>query len=207
MKHSNIYKLVLPNKKVNLFVFSLIILGLISGSLFLVISNNTDKTNVINQINLFFTNISNNKINNVQALKNSLIINYIFVLSIWTLGFSIIGIFINLFLTYLKGFLVGFSISSIFLTFKYKGILAAIIYTIPSQLLNIIIVSVLSIYSITFTKHLLTLIFSKKTINSRKILKKYTIIFIFSIIITFISSLLEVYLFPNLLKLIISLYV
>ena len=207
MKYSNIYNLVLPNKKIILFVFSLIMFGLISGSCFLVISNATDKTNVINQINLFFTNISNNKINNVQALKNSLIINYIFVLSIWILGFSIIGIIINLFLTYLKGFIVGFSISSIFLTFKYKGILAAIIYTIPSQLLNIIIVSVLSIYSITFTKHLLTLIFSKKTINSRKTLKKYIIIFVLSIIITFISSLLEVYLFPNLLKLIISIYV
>lgn len=206
MKYSNIYNLVLPNKKTNLFVFSLIILGLISGSLFLVISNDTDKTNVINQINLFFKNISNNKIDNVQALKNSLIINYIFVLSIWILGFSIIGIIINLFLTYLKGFLVGFSISSIFLTFKYKGILAAIIYTIPSQLLNLIIVSILSIYSVMFSKHLITVILSKKPVSTRNILKKYSIIFIFGVIITLISSLLEVYLFPNILKLIISLY-
>ena len=38
-------------------------------------------------------------------------------------------------------------------------------------------------------------------------LKKYTIILIFSIILSFISSLAEVYLFPNILKIIISLYV
>ena len=58
-----------------------------------------------------------------------------------------------------------------------------------------------------FSKHLITTITSKKAITSRRILKKYMIIFSLSVIVTLISSLLEVYLFPNLLKLIISLYV
>lgn len=207
MKYSNIYNLILPNKIINLFVYSLIIVGIISGSIFLIISNETDKNSVIEQISNFFLNINTNNINNVQALKNSLIINYAFVLIIFSLGFSIIGVIVNIFLTYLKGFLVGFSISSIFLTYNYKGIVAAIIYTIPSQLLNIIVISILSIYSIMFSKHLITTITSKKPTNSRRMLKKYTIIFGASIIITLISSLLEVYLFPYLLKLIISIYI
>lgn len=207
MKYSNIYNLILPNKIINLFVYSLIIFGVISGSIFLIISNETDKSSVIEQISNFFINISTNNIDNVQALKNSLIINYIFVIAIWILGFSIIGIIINIFLTYLKGFLVGFSIASIFLTYSYKGVVASILYTIPTQLLNIIVISVLSIYSIMFSKHLITTITSKKPVNSRRILKKYSIIFAGSIIITLISSLLEVYLFPNILKLIISIYI
>lgn len=207
MKSSKIYNLILPNKVINLFVYSLIIFGVISGSIFLILSNETDKASVVEQISNFFVNINTNNIDNVQALKNSLIINYIFVISIWILGFSIIGIIINIFLTYLKGFLVGFSISSIFLTYSYKGILATILYTIPSQLLNIVVISVLSIYSIMFSKHLITVIMSKKAISSRRILKKYSIIFGFAIVVTLISSLLEVYLFPNLLKLIITMYV
>mgnify|MGYP003309805217 CR=1 FL=1 len=206
MKLSKIYNLILPNKVINIFVYSLIIFGVISGSLFLMLSNETDKNSVIEQITNFFVNINTNNIDNVQALKNSLIINYIFIISIWVLGFSIIGVIINIFLTYLKGFLFGFSIASIFLTYNYKGLPAAILYTIPSQLFNIIIITVLSIYSIMFTKHLITSITSKKAISSRRILKQYSIIFVFSIIITLISSLLEVYLFPNILKLIISLY-
>ena len=169
-------------------------------------SNETDKTSVIEQITNFFNNVNTNNIDNVQALKNSLIINYIFIITIFILGFSIIGIIINVFLVYLKGFLVGFSISSILLTYNYKGVIAAIIYTIPSQLLNIIIISILSIYSIMFSKHLITVILSKKPVSTRNILKKYSIIFIFGVIVTLISSLLEVYLFPNILKLIISLY-
>lgn len=207
MKFSKIYNLILPNKVINIFIYSLMIFGVISGSLFLMLSNETDKNSVIEQITNFFVNISTNNINNVQALKNSLIINYIFIISIWILGFSIIGVIINIFLTYLKGFLFGFSTASIFLTYSYKGIPAAILYTIPSQLFNIIIITILSIYSIMFTKHLITSITSKKAISSRRILKQYSIIFAFSVIITLISSLLEVYLFPNILKLVISLYV
>ena len=199
--------LILPNKKTNLFITIILTLGIISGSIFLMISNETDKTSVITQIKNFFLNISNNSINNGLALKNSLIINYLFVITIWILGLSMIGVIVNIFLTYIKGFLIGFSISSLFLTYGYKGFLAALLYTFPSQILNIIVVSVLSIYSIMFAKNLLRIIISKHNTNNRLMLKKYSVIFIFSIIISFISSILEVYLFPNILKLIIKYYI
>jgi len=198
--------LILPNKKINIFIITILILGIISGSVFLMISNETDKANVITQIETFFQNISKSNIDNGQALKNSLIINYTFIGTIFILGLSMIGIIINIFLTYLKGFLIGFSISAIFLTYSYKGLLAAILYTFPSQIINIIVITILSIYSIMFSKNLFQSIISKKHINTRTILKKYLVILIFSIILSFISSITEVYLFPNLLNLIIKYY-
>lgn len=199
--------LILPNKKINYFIITILILGIISGSIFLMVSTETDKTSVITQIQTFFKNISTNSIDNGLALKNSLIINYLFVAAIWILGLSMIGIIINIFLTYIKGFLVGFSISSIFLTYNYKGILATLLYTFPSQILNIIVVSILSIYSIMFSKNLLQIIISKKNTNNRLMLKKYIVILMLCIILSFISSLLEVYIFPNLLKLVIKYYI
>lgn len=199
--------LILPNKKINYFIITILILGIISGSIFLMVSTETDKTSVITQIQTFFKNISTNSIDNGLALKNSLIINYLFVVAIWILGLSMIGIIINIFLTYIKGFLVGFSISSIFLTYNYKGILATLLYTFPSQILNIIVVSILSIYSIMFSKNLLQIIISKKNTNNRLMLKKYIVILMLCIILSFISSLLEVYIFPNLLKLVIKYYI
>lgn len=203
-KELKLRELILPNQRINFFVTTILILGIISGSIFLMISSEIDKNNVITQIQNFIQNLNNN-INSGLALKNSLIINYIFISTIWILGLSIIGIIINIFLTYIKGFLVGFSISSIFLTYKTKGILIAILYVFPSQILNIIIITVLTIYSIMFTNNLLKIITSKQG-NNRLMLKKYLIILMFSIILSFISSLLEAYLFPNLLKLITSLY-
>jgi len=170
-------------------------------------SNDSDKASVIEQITTFFLNVSNNNINSGLAIKNSFIINYIFVFFIWLFGFSIIGIVINIVLTYLKGFLVGFSISSIFLAYSYKGIIAGVFYVIFSQLLNVIVVSVLSIYSIMFTKHLFKVITSKSAVSSRRMLKKYFVILLFCLVVSLVSSVMEVYLFPNLLKLVISLYV
>lgn len=204
-KKTKILDIILPSKKTNYFIITILVLGLISGSIFLVMLSETDKTSVINQIKTFFDNIANGSINSGLALKNSLIINYIFVLVIWILGLSIIGILFNVFLVYIKGFILGFSISSIIATYNYKAIPATLLYVFPQQVLNVIVICILAIYSVMFTKNLLAIIINKKN-NNRLMLKKYTIILIFSIITSFISSASEVYLFPNLLKLIISLY-
>ena len=203
---TKLMNLILPNKKVNLFIISIIILGIISGSIFLMLTSAADKNAVIEQIKTFMTKINNNSINIGLALKNSLIINYVFIILIWTLGLSIIGVLVNIFLTFIKGFLVGFSISSLFLTYSYKGLFIAIIYTFPIQIINIFVVSLLSIYSIMFSKNLLEIITSKKN-NNRLILKKYIVILSISVILSFISSLLEVYLFPNILRLVSIYYI
>lgn len=206
-KEMKLREIIFPSKKINFFIVTILILGVLSGSIFLMLSSDVDKANVVKQIETFFQNVSIGAIPNGMALKNSLIINYIFLFLIWTLGLSMIGIIVNIFLIYIKGFLVGFSVASIFLTFGYKGILGALLYTFPSQVLNVIVVMILGIYSIMFAKGLFTVIFSKKTTKPRIILKRYLVILMFCVIVSFISSVLEVYLFPNILKLVISFYV
>ena len=205
-KKTKLSNIILPSKKINYFLITILLFGIISGSIFLIVLNDTDKSNAILQIETFISNIDSNKIDNGLALKNSLIINYIFVGLIWGLGLSIIGVIFNIFLTYIKGFIIGFSISSIFLTYKYKGILMGLLYIFPHQIINIIVVCILTIYSIMFSHNLLTIIVSKNSKKNRSMLKKYVIILIFGVIASFISSILEVYMFPNLLKVIISLY-
>ena len=203
---TKLMNLILPNKRINFFVITIMFLGIISGSIFLMTSNLSDKAEVTTHIETFFKNISTNSIDDGLALKNSLIINYLFVSIIWILGLSMIGIIINIFLTYIKGFLVGFSLSSIFLTYKVKGVLACILYTIPVQIINIIVVIILSIYSIMISLNLLEIIKGKNN-RSRLMIKKYFVILLLCIILSFISSLLEVYLFPNLLKLVVKYYI
>ncbi len=83
----------------------IIILGIISGSLFLVVLKDTDHSLVIEKINTFFTNINTNNINNIEAFKNAFFIeNIIFVILVWILGMSIIGIIINIFYDIFKRF-------------------------------------------------------------------------------------------------------
>ena len=77
-KKTKLSNIILPSKKINYFVITILLFGVISGSIFLIVLNDTDKSNAILQIETFISNIDGNKIDNGLALKNSLIINYIF---------------------------------------------------------------------------------------------------------------------------------
>lgn len=200
--------LILPNKKVNLFVIFIVILGIISGSLFLMVLNDNDKSEVINEISTFMTNINTNNINNLNSFKNSLIEGMILIILSWILGMSIIGVIFNIFFIYMKSFIIGFSISSFILVYKYKGILSSLIYVIPSQLINIIIILILGVYTLLFSKYLFKMIFLKdKTVNLGKFFKKYVLVFGICIILCLVSSLCEAYLLPSLLKVMIKLFI
>lgn len=200
--------LILPNKKVNLFVIFIVILGIISGSLFLMVLNENDKSEVINEISTFMANINTNNINNLNYFKNSLIEGMILIILSWILGMSIIGVIFNIFFIYMKSFIIGFSISSFILVYKYKGILSSLIYVIPSQLINILIILILGVYTLLFSKYLFKMIFFKdKTVNLGKFFKKYVLVFGICIILCVISSLCEAYLLPSLLKVMIKLFI
>lgn len=200
--------LILPNKKVNLFVIFIVILGIISGSLFLMVLNENDKSEVINEISTFMANINTNNINNLNSFKNSLIEGMILIILSWILGMSIIGVIFNIFFIYMKSFTIGFSISSFILVYKYKGILSSLVYTVPSQLINILIILILGVYTLLFSKYLFKMIFLKdKTVNLGKFFKKYVLVFGICIILCVISSLCEAYLLPSLLKVMIKLFI
>lgn len=200
--------LILPNKKVNLFVIFIVVLGIISGSLFLLVLNENDKSEVINEISTFMTNINTNNINNFNSFKNSLIEGMILIILSWILGMSIIGVIFNIFFIYMKSFIIGFSISSFILVYKYKGILSSLIYVIPSQLINILIILILGVYTLLFSKYLFKMIFIKdKTVNLGKFFKKYVLVFGICIILCLVSSLCEAYLLPSLLKVMIKLFI
>lgn len=200
--------LILPNKKLNLFVIFIVILGIISGTLFLMVLNENDKSEVINEIGTFMTNINTNNINNLNSFKNSLIEGMILIILSWILGMSIIGVIFNIFFIYMKSFTIGFSISSFILVYKYKGILSSLIYVIPSQLINILIILILGVYTLLFSKYLFKMIFLKdKTVNLGKFFKKYVLVFGICIILCLVSSLCEAYLLPSLLKVIIKLFI
>lgn len=200
--------LILPNKKVNLFVIFIVVLGIISGSLFLMVLNENDKSEAINEISTFMANINTNNINNLNSFKNSLIEGMILIILSWILGMSIIGVIFNIFFIYMKSFTIGFSISSFILVYKYKGILSSLIYVIPSQLINILIILILGVYTLLFSKYLFKMIFLKdKTVNLGKFFKKYVLVFGICIILCLVSSLCEAYLLPSLLKVIIKLFI
>lgn len=207
-KWNRIKNIIFPSKKINFFVIVVLFLGVISGAIFSNIIDLNDRNLVIDKIELLISNIDKQNINSLISFKNSIFTNFSYSLVIWVLGLTVLGVLINIFLLYMKGFIFGFSLASFIITYSYKGMMLSILYTFFGQLLNILVVMMLSIYSIMFTINLLKqIIKNNNSINILKFFKNYSIIFVIAIIISFISSLSEAFLFPTLVKLIIKLFI
>lgn len=205
---NKINRIIFPSKKINYFVLAILFLGVITGAIFSNIIDLNDQKLVTNKIELLISNINNQEINSLLAFKNSILTNISYIIIIWILGLTIIGIIFNIFLLYIKGFIFGFSLSAFIITYNYKGIILSILYTLFGQLLNLIVIMIITIYSVMFSINLLKqTIKSKNDIKIPKQIKNYSIIFFVAIIISLISSLSETFLFPALIKLIIKIFI
>ncbi len=206
-KLSNISSIVFPNKRITIFVISILFLGIISGAIFVNIIGLNDKTLVLDKIKLFITNINDSKLDCLLQFKNSFFINLIYIVIIFIFGLSMLGIIFNFILLFVKGFIYGFSIASFVLTYSYRGIILSFLYTVFGQIINIFCIMIITIYSFIFSFELLKLIFKNNPPSIKKKFKNYFLIFIFMIIISAISSLCEVFILPALIKLLIKLFI
>ena len=185
------------NKKIIIFLFGLSLIGIISGSLFITTISSNDKVEVVEYIKGFIKNIKDFNIK--SSIMSLLISNIGFIILIWLLGISIIGIPIILFMFFTKIFIIGFTISSFILSYKTKGVLLAIIYVLPLQIINILIYTLITLYAIKISNNLIYCIFNKNT-NYKLIPNKYVKILLISVVTIFINIIYESILFPFLLN-------
>lgn len=188
------------HKRILLFLFGIALIGLITGSIFTTILSSSDKTLVKDYIVDFINKIDSHKLNYINSFKNAYISNLIFIISIWILGISMIGIPINLFIYFSKTFMLGFSVSSFVLQYQSKGCLLALIYIFPHHIINIIIYTILLIFSMNFSKRLFLSIKSKKAISFQNPFKRYTVILIGAIVLISLTTIIEIFITPLLLQ-------
>ena len=180
-------------------------IGILTGSLFITILKETDKESIINSLNIFFDNIVNNNLNYSLSFRSGLITNIIFVLSIWIFSVSIIGIPVILFMYFIKVFSIGLTISTIMSSYKIKGIIYALIYIFPHNILFIFILVILSINSIIYSFKVSSSFFKKESIDFKPILNKHKYVLLISIIVVLITSIYNTYIMPYLLKIVLNL--
>ena len=181
------------NKKMFLFFEILLLIGVLSGSIFSLTLNETDAVLVSEYLNNFIESISNNSYK--DALLNAVLSNSLILTIIFLLGFSIIGIPFVILIFFYKAFIIGFSFASIILNFKSKGILLSFFYIFPHHALNLLVLMVLIIYSVLISLNLIRAIISKTNINTNNI--KYLKLYLLSMAISFFSSLYESILMPK----------
>ena len=208
-KINNLFGIILPHKKINIFIFTIIIIGITSGSIFASVINVNDKNLVIEKIKIFLENINNNSLNSLIVLKNSLSINLIYSIIIFLFGMTVIGLLVIIILLFIKSFTLGFTIASFIVSYNAKGLFISFIYLLFGEILNIFSILFLTAYSITFTLKLLKLIF-KDNMHNHDLLsyfRKYLLVFGLALIINGLSAISEAFILPSLIKLIIKIYV
>lgn len=193
---------IIKQKKLYRIIITLMIFGIISGILFIFFISKESKTKALENIKNFFDLMNTSTgVNYGKSLLNTLVNNIGYVLLIWLLGISIIGLPITIVLAFMKSFIVGFSISSIISCYKAKGILGAFLYVFPHQIIILFIYLLLSFYSISFSIKLFKSLFLKQTINFRVVMQKYIKILLISLIGIIIVSLYEVFISTYFIKL------
>lgn len=183
------------NKKYFVFITIIFFIAIMSGSIFTLTLNDTD-TNIVSE---FFSNYLENinKINYINSFVNSLISNIFVVMIIWLLSYSIIGLPIIILIFFYKSFIIGFSISGIIINYKIKGLLMAFLYIFPHQILFILALLYLLVFSVIMSINLFYAVFKHENIRFSS---NNNLIIILASIITLLCSIYDSFMLPLIMK-------
>ena len=193
-------KLIKYDKKIMTLLNVIAIIGIITGSIFMVVLSKSDKTTVLNSIKDFFDKLINDKFDFILTLKNTMISNLLFSFIIWVIGISVIGIIIVIFIIFYKSFTLGFTISSIIYTYSIKGSLIALLYVFPHMIINILIMLYIGSYSIKLSIILIKSILKNDNLNFKLFINNYLRVYLISITFLITTSLYESFIAPIILR-------
>jgi len=183
-----------------LIVFFFLVSGIIIGSIAVKALDSIQKENLINYLTIFFKNTDINEIDESTAFKQALLSNIKISLLIWILGVTVIGIPLILLLIAFRGFVLGFTVAFLVDELGLKGIIFSILALLPQNIVNIPVIIILGVTAISFS---LLLFRRKRQINLFQVFLCYIVIGIFLNAFFLVGSLIEAYITPVFMKLII----
>ena len=195
LKELNKYK-GLSRRKIFIILLVICIISFIFGILFLALLDKNGKSIVVSTINNYINNLNYNKKDLFLLFKNNVLITIIMFL----FGVSLFGVIFEILFLIAKSFVLGFSISSFIYTFKVKGILIGLIYLFPN-IFNLFIYFILGFFALNYSIYLYKYLFKNKEYNLKSLMKKYLKVLGVSIILLSLSSLIQYFIIPYILKL------
>ncbi|WP_430785434.1 stage II sporulation protein M [Virgibacillus flavescens] len=178
-----------------LFMLVLFLTGVIFGAVIVNSMNVIQKQDLIFYLERFFERIADSQeIDSSEILKNSFFYHAKYLLLLFILGFSVIGLPIIWILLFLKGLVVGFSVGFIVNQLGLKGLFLASLSIAPQNLVVIPIYLIAGSLSMIFSLTLLNKLFSRRL--SQPILQplsRYVIVFTLLLAGALLAALLEAY--------------
>lgn len=180
------------NKQILLFIFLVAITGMIFGLIFYFSLAPSQKSVGEEYIG--------NSIVNLQTSSPTLFIflksffNNLFTFSLlWVLSISIVGTLLIVVYLFYKTFVFGYSITFLISLNFYSVIFN---YYFPLFLFKMILISIITIFSVRFSATILNSIIQRRNISMNNFAKKYFSLLGLIALVSFLMSIFEVYLVP-----------
>lgn len=174
------------------------IIGVLLGIVFLNNLNAVQTTEINTYITNSITTLKNNDINELLMLKDSITRNITFVLILWLMGSTIIGLLLVHFIVCFKGFCFGYTVSTIIYVL---GINKGIIFSIASMLLkNIIAIPCTIALAVSGMKVYKSIMQDRRKENVKLEIIRHSLFCTFILILLLISSIIEIYITQGLMK-------
>lgn len=180
-------------------------IGIVLGIYTVKYMNTLDKNDLINVLSEFSSAAATQNVEHRSIFLESLKNNLPIVIGIWFLGLTVVGIPIILILNILKGFTIGFTVSFFISALGIKGLWISILGVLPQNIIYLPCIIFLSVIAMEYS---LMLIKNKgiKHINSSIFqgASRYTILFSIIILVMGIGMIIEIYMTPQIVKLVLA---
>lgn len=177
------------------FMIILFLTGIIFGAVIVNSMNFVQKQDLFFYLEQFFGKIDNEqKISNGEILKSSFFYHAKYLLLLFFLGLSVIGLPIIWILLFLKGVVIGFSVGFIVNQLGLKGLLLASVSIAPQNFIIIPVYIVAGSLSMIFSLILLGKLFTQRV--SQPVLQplgRYMTMFFILLTISFLAAAIEAF--------------
>ncbi|AEH47338.1 stage II sporulation protein M [Parageobacillus thermoglucosidasius] len=191
---------------VYLFVIVLFLMGVIFGAIVVNSLNFGQKQDLYYYLTQFFGQVSKGNIAGARDMfQQSYFHNLKYVAFMWVLGISVIGLPIIFILLFLKGIVVGFTVGFLVNQMGWQGFLLSFVSVMPQNLIIIPAFLVMGVVSISFSLQMVRNQFMKRGHEPIfPMIMRYTTVMILISISLLVSSSLEAYVSPLLMKQVIE---
>lgn len=175
------------------------IIGILFGVIFINNLNDTQNNEIGNYINTSIENLKESQdINQLLFIKETIKENLTFVILLWLMGSTVIGLLLVYIIVAFKGFCLSYTISAIFHVLNNGKTIAMLVSTM--LLKNIIVIPCTIALAVSGMKVYKSIMQDSRKENIKLEILRHTGFSIFILIILILSSLIEVYLSQLILK-------
>ncbi len=193
---------VINNKKEYIIVVLLFVIGIFLGVFFVNNLGENERTEVQDYLNNFVEKMKQiEKIDNISLLKTSITQNILLGIIIWFFGTTVIGIPIVFGIIIYRGFCFGYTIS---ICVSIMGISKGLAFVLINLLLpSILLIPAILAISVSGFKLYKSIVKDKAKENIKLEILRHTIFSLVMFVVIIISSLIEIFISTNILKLVI----